>query len=86
MELYDIPEANEGFYEQLYAQATAYAMGKGVWLELPDSSRCWWWLRSPGGSSQNACEVGSAGYLSFNGNLVDIPERAVRPMIQITAG
>ena len=83
MDHYGITEPVEMFYDQLYAQATAYAMQKGVWLEMEGSSRCWWWLRSSGGTLQNACEVGSLGYLSFNGTGVDNPERAIRPVIQV---
>ncbi len=85
MEMYDIPSPEETFYNQLYAPATSYAISKGLWLEIPDSNRCWWWLRSPGGNPQNAAEVGSAGYLSFNGSEVINPERAVRPVIRINA-
>lgn len=85
MRSYGIDNAEETFYDQLYAPASKYVMDKGVWLEIPDSNRCWWWLRSPGGNPQNAAEVGSAGYLSFNGTEVICPERALRPMIQIDA-
>ncbi len=85
MKYYDIPEAVETFYDRLYAQATAYTVSKGVWLEMPDSTRCWWWLRSNGGTEINACEVGSAGYLSFNGTEVTETARAIRPVIRISA-
>ena len=39
----------------------------------------------PGGNPGNACEVGSAGYLSFNGTETVCTERAVRPMIRVKA-
>ena len=83
MRYFDISECAETFYGHLYACASQYAISKGVWLEIPDSTRCWWWLRSSGGNPANACEVGSKGYLSFNGSSVDILERAVRPVIRI---
>jgi|GEM_PF-1694010 len=82
--LYGIP-AEETFFPELYAPATPYAISKGLWLEIEGSNRCWWWLRSPGGNPQNAAEVGSAGYLSLNGSEVSNPERALRPVIRITA-
>jgi len=85
MQYYDIPDPVEDAYSQLYAQATAYTISKGVWLEIADSTRCWWWLRSSGGAESMACEVGSAGYLSFNGTEVTKPERAIRPVISILA-
>ena len=83
MEFYSVAEPVEMFYDRIHAQATEYAIQKGVWLEIPDSSRCWWWLRSPGGSASQAAEIGSAGYCSFNGSFVDSTERALRPVIKI---
>lgn len=85
MSMYDIVDAQETFYSQLYAPATPYAISKGLWLELPDSNRCWWWLRSSGGNPENVAEVGSAGYLSFNGSPAFTPERALRPVIRVSA-
>ena len=66
------------------APATEAVIRKGVWLEIENSNRCWWWLRSPGGDPQHAAEVGSAGYLSFNGSFTYAPERALRPVVQVT--
>ena len=90
MEHYGITTVEETWYSQLYAQATPYTISKGVWLELAGSSNCWWWLRSAGGSEGNACEVGSGGYLSFNGTDADGEPlgggRAIRPMIQVNVG
>lgn len=80
---YGINEPAEAFYGEIYAQATPYTMQKGVWLEIENSNRCWWWLRSSGGNPMNAAEVGSAGYLSFNGSNVTTRERAIRPVIKI---
>lgn len=80
----DIYDCVETFYGQLYACASKYAISKGAWLEIEDSTRCWWWLRDSGGNPAQACEVGSAGYLSFNGGRVNHTERAVRPVIRVT--
>ena len=88
MEMYDIPEAKEQGYANLFAHATEYTQSKGVWLEIPGSSKCWWWLRSSGGSESNAAEVGSGGYLSFNGTDADGDPlgggRAIRPIIHVS--
>lgn len=86
MEYYGIEGYEERFYDGVYAQATPYAMGKDVWLEIPGSSRCWWWLRSTGGNDRNAAEVGSAGYLSFNGSDAFESQRGLRPVIEINIG
>lgn len=84
MAFYHITTYEERFYDGVYAQATQHAIEKGVWLEVAGSTNCWWWLRSSGGSSTNAAEVGSAGYLSFNGSNAAETQRAVRPVINIT--
>jgi len=83
MHYFNIPEPAEMFYDHLYAVATEYAAGKGVWLELEHSKRCWWWMRSPGGNDMNASEAGSAGYFSLNGSIATCTERGVRPVIWV---
>ena len=83
MEFYGISEAVETFYDGVYAQATQHTINKGAWLEIPGSTNCWWWLRSSGGSDQNATEIGSMGYLSFNGSNAQTEQRAIRPIIHI---
>ena len=82
MRFFDISEPVETVYPQAAAQATPYTMTKDVWLENPDSTHCWMWLRSNGSSSSNGGEIGSYGYLSFNGGWVG-QIRALRPLIQI---
>lgn len=86
MHYWGIENAEETFYDRLYAPATEYCMTKPIWLEIEGSNRCWWWLRSPGGSPEMAAEVGSMGYLSFNGTEATTPERAVRPVIHVNVG
>lgn len=85
MRWYNVPEPMETVYDQLYAVASDAVAAKGVWLEMPGSNRCWWWLRSPGGNPANACEVGSYGYLSFNGGSVTNTDRGLRPVVQVEA-
>ena len=82
MEYYNLP-AEENFYDGVYAQATIHTIMNGAWLEIPGSNNCWWWLRSTGGNDQNATEIGSRGYLSFNGNTGETELRAIRPIIHI---
>ena len=82
MEYYNLP-AEEAFYDGVYAQATVHTIMNGAWLEIPGSNNCWWWLRSTGGSDQNAAEIGSRGYLSFNGNTGETELRAIRPIIHV---
>jgi V8-like Glu-specific endopeptidase len=90
MEYYGIENCIEGGYEGVYAQATPYAINhsisterSGIWLEIPGSTNCWWWLRSSGGNDQNATEIGSGGYLSFNGADATEHHRGLRPIIHI---
>ena len=84
MDWYHIDEPVEAAYDGLYAVASKVAADKGVWLEMPGSNRCWWWLRSSGGNDSNACEVGSYGYLSFNGANASRNVRGIRPLIQVS--
>ena len=90
MEHYGIEACVETGYPGLYAQATPYAINhsisterNGIWLEILGSNNCWWWLRSSGGNDQNATEVGSGGYLSFNGADATDHQRGLRPIIHI---
>ena len=90
MDYYDITTCVETAYDGLYAQATPYAINNsisternGIWLEIAGSNNCWWWLRSSGGSDQNATEVGSGGYLSFNGADATDHQRGLRPIIHV---
>lgn len=87
VEYYGIDGYNEGVYENIFAHASQLCASKGVWLEDPTSTRCWWWLRSAGGSETNAAEVGSFGYISFNGTNAANPElggsRGIRPVIHV---
>lgn len=82
MRYFDIPEPMEMPYPQTAAQATPYAITKDIWLENPGTTHCWMWLRSNGSSQSTAGEIGSYGYLSFNGGWVGYI-RALRPLIQI---
>lgn len=84
---YGIEERIETFFDNLYAEASEYTKTKDVWLEVEGSNRCWWWLRSSGGDLTRAAEVGSLGYLSYNGTNAYSPElggmRAYRPVIWV---
>ena len=87
LSFYGIDTYQETAFPEVFAHATPYTMEKGVWLEIPDSSKCWWWLRSSGGSDANAAEVGSMGYISYNGtDANDEPlggGRGLRPVIRV---
>ena len=85
---YGIDHYEETGFPEVNAFATPYTVSKGVWLEIPGSKKCWWWLRSSGGSEYNGTEVGSGGYISYNGtDANDDPlggGRAIRPVINIS--
>ena len=84
---YGIEEVVETFYKKVFAEASEYTKTKDVWLEVEGNDRCWWWLRSGGGDQTRACEVGSMGYLSYNGTNAYQPEiggmRGYRPVIWV---
>ena len=41
----------------------------------------WWWLRSPGNNSNNACNVNENGNINVNGNNVNNNSGGVRPAL-----
>ena len=45
------------------AQGTDYAKCQGLWVESAGSNQgnSWWWERSPGPTSDDACDIGSTG-------------------------
>ncbi len=59
--LLSIDEASRYFVsdESRTTQATAYSVSKG------SSSKCAWWLRSPGDKQNNSSKVGSSGYIAY---------------------
>ena len=61
------------------AKPTAYAKAQGVYTS---SGRSYWWLRSPGYSSDLACEVNSDGYIYEGGNGVS-NDYGIRPALKL---
>ena len=69
------------YYDQArICEATAYATQQGAYIEYSS----WWWLRSPGDSSDDAAYVSNAdGYASAYGSNVDSSNNAVRPALHL---
>ena len=44
-------------------------------------SASWWWLRSPGNNTNNACNVNNDGNINLNGNNVNNTSGGVRPAL-----
>ncbi len=63
-------------------QLTAYSRAYGAYQS--DNRTCWWWLRNPGSSTQKACYVIAAGYISKDGDNVSAYRTTVRPAIWLT--
>ena len=81
--LLSITEANKYFSSDGARQCkpTDYAVANGA-LES-DNGNCWWWLRSPGISDNNAVFVYFDGDVSGRGSCVNYSEVAVRPALWI---
>ena len=78
-----IEEVNKYFASDVARQckATAFATATGAYVN--DSlGTCWWWLRSPNGSSQRAAGVQSTGRV-VNDVYVNIIDYSVRPAMWI---
>ena len=75
--LLSIPEAEKYFAsdQERQCKPTAYAVGL--------RALCWWWLRSPGDSSNSAAIVLDEGPAFVGGRRVSIQNCAVRPALWI---
>ncbi len=87
--LLSIDEANQYFSgdEARKCVPTAYAIAQGAYTDsdytLDGKPTCWWWLRSPGRSSDLAAYVDYDGSVDAYGYYVDYVYAAVRPALWI---
>lgn len=81
--LLNIQEAKKYFTtdEERRCMPTKYAMQHGAWTS--EEGYCWWWLRSPGISPNNAALVDSVGSLFRYGDFVNFDGVAVRQSLWI---
>lgn len=80
--LLSVDEVNEYLtQEQRLASVTEYA--KDLECFSNGLGRGWWWLRSPGKYSRDACYVGADGKVSVYGYVVHRPGWAIRPAVWI---
>ena len=81
--LLSIPEVKQYFSSNTARQCmpTAYAKAQGCYV---NSSFCWWWLRSPGYSSNRAAYVDTGGAVGDYGSNVHHAYDAVRPALWIS--
>ena len=66
-------------------QPTAYAKAQGAWTSSSGTyaGNCWWWLRSPGWSQNNAACVSYVVNVYYDGSNVHSSSYAVRPALWI---
>ena len=67
--------------EERIAKATEYAEKSGVYVNKEKAA--WWWLRSPGASSDSAAEVDDFGWVDGSGNGVYGNYDGVRPALHL---
>ena len=85
--LLSIVEAKKYFAnkEARMCAATDYAIKQGTYTNsnytVDGRKACWWWLRSPGYSSNSAADVYTDG--SFSNNIVSSSIDAVRPCVRV---
>ena len=82
--LLSIQEAEKYFAsdEERLCCPTAYASANGA-KKNAETNCCWWWLRSPGFSEENAAIVDRSGAVTTMGDLVISAVSAVRPAMWI---
>ena len=81
--LLSIAEAKKYFStdSERVCKPTPYAEAQGAWTD--NSGTCWWWLRSPGGSSNYAANVYTDGSVYHYGLYVFTIYLAVRPVVVV---
>lgn len=70
---------------RLATSATDYAISKGAYRHISDgfgNGNTMFWLRSPGSTKSNACDISPVGYLNYAGNMVNLPQ-GIRPAIYV---
>ena len=70
---------------KLATKATQYAIEKGAYRHMSggvDDGNTMFWLRSPGSTKKNACDISPSGYLNYAGNMVNLPQ-GIRPAIYV---
>lgn len=84
--LLSIKEANRYFSSDSAraCQGTTYCYAKGAYMA--GNGNCWWWLRSPGYSSDCAAGVDIDGCVDYDGYYVSYGSNAVRPALWINIG
>ena len=82
--LLSITEANKYFSSDSARQCkpTEYAVAGGAYVNSSNGN-CVWWLRSPGGSQNDAADVDYGGDVGEGGDDVNIGSDAVRPALWI---
>ena len=87
--LLSINEGNKYFSsdEARRCVPTEYAIEQGAWTSdsytVDGKATCWWWLRSPGGYSDNAAIVDIGGDVDYDGRNVDLDYICVRPAFNL---
>ena len=84
--LLSITEVNKYFRSDnaRQSQGTEYCYARGAFKA--SNGKCWWWLRSPGYSSDYAADVRIDGSVCNAGDSVDYASNAVRPALWIDLG
>ena len=84
--LLSITEVNKYFNSDSarQCQGTAYCYAQGAYKA--SNGNCWWWLRSPGLSSDYAAFVRNSGSVDDIGHGVSYGYNAVRPALWINLG
>lgn len=85
--LLNVDEADKYFPndESRMADATAYTVARGVFVN-ERTGKVWWWLRSPGYYVSDAAGVNYLGQLHKSGDNVSATNNAVRPAVWVKIG
>lgn len=70
---------------QLKGIATPYAIKQGIYCSTKSNDCAYYWIRTPGSSSETQMFIGKDGQRNVSGNYVDITSRGIRPAVWVDA-
>ena len=82
---YGFVKGGDTYDEGRRCKSSTFAKAMGLWSNTSSSyaGTCWWWLRSPGGYTDDAAYVNYYGYVLDYGYGVSYDDYAVRPTLHL---
>ncbi len=82
---YGFSSSHSAYDASRQAQVTGYAESRGAYVNTSTTyyGNGYWWLRTPGHSSNYVCNVNNSGYVNYYGINVYYDDNGVRPALKL---